>query len=95
MMQQTEARAQGVAAVAYVPGATVAFYQDGSATITEAYTLECTRCGALHDVEGETATYGPLEAWHLAQAFLREPERGRVLSLLAAIMLRQEEGAGA
>ena len=68
MMQQTEAREQGVVAEAYLPGVTVTFHQDGRATLQEAYTLECSRCGALHDHEGEMVTLSPDQAWHLLQA---------------------------
>jgi len=66
-MQQTETRAQ-VVAEAFLPGATVTFHQDGTATWTEAYTLECSRCGALHDLEGERVAFTPDLAWHLLQA---------------------------
>jgi hypothetical protein len=68
MMQQMETREQGVVAEAYLPGVTVTFHQDGTATLTEAYTLECGHCGALHDHEGEAISLAPDQAWGLLQA---------------------------
>ena len=84
MMQQTETRPQ-VVARAFLPGATVAFYEDGAATWTEAVTLECVRCGALHDHEGETATLDPVEAWGLLQAVRKRMDRAAYGQALKAV----------
>ena len=67
MMQATGQEVK-VVARAFLPGATVSFQGDGTATWTEAYTLECSRCGALHDLEGERVAFTPDLAWHLLQA---------------------------
>jgi hypothetical protein len=67
MMQATRQESKAVAE-AILPGAAVAFGRGGMATITEAITMECTRCGALHDHEGEAVTLAPPQAWHLLQA---------------------------
>jgi len=60
-----------VVARAFLPGATVSFQGDGTATWTEAYTLECDRCGAVHDVEGGKVSFTPDLAWGLLQALRR------------------------
>ena len=70
MMQQTQTEKQAVAR-AVLPGATVTFHQDGTATLQEAFTMECRWCGALHDVEGEGVAFDPAEAWGLLQAVRR------------------------
>lgn len=46
----------------------MAWHVDGSASIGMAITIECDRCGALHDLEGERVWFRPDQAWHLLQA---------------------------
>jgi hypothetical protein len=98
MMQQMETREQGVVAEAYLPGVTVTFHQDGTATLTEAYTLECARCGALHDHEGEAVTLDPAEAWGLLQALRRFLSAGayrEASQVIRAAIEGPQEGEGA
>ncbi len=66
MMQATTERVKVAEAV--LGDVAVEFHDDGSAVVTAAMTLECYRCGALHDLEGEPVAFTPDLAWHLAQA---------------------------
>lgn len=67
MVAQNEARSQ-VVARAFLPGAEVAFYDDGTAIWTAAHSYECGWCGAYNDQVGDTITLPPNEAWGLLQA---------------------------
>jgi hypothetical protein len=66
MMQVT--REQVKVAEAVLGDVAIEFYQDGSAVMAAALTMECRWCGALHDLEGERVRFAPDLAWHLLQA---------------------------
>lgn len=69
-MARTGTRSQAVAR-AFLPGAEVAFHDDGTATWTAAMTAECPWCGTCNDLVGESITLAPNEAWGLLQAVRR------------------------
>ena len=73
MVAQNEARTQ--VAQAFLPGAELTFYDDGTATWTAAHCFECTRCWAHNDLVGESITLAPNEAWGLLQAVHQSLER--------------------
>lgn len=85
MVAQATEQQKQVVARAFLPGATVSFHEDGTATWTEAYTHECDRCGLLDDVEGEAVALDPLEAWGLLQAVGRFMDRATYRQALRAI----------
>ena len=68
MVAQNEARTQVVVARAVVGDVTVQFYDDGSAVMVAALTVECPWCGAYKDTEGEPVHFTPDRAWHMLQA---------------------------
>lgn len=67
-MTRTEVRQ---VATAIVGDVAIEFRDDGSATMTAGMTLECDRCNALHDLEGDPISFDPAEAWGLLQAVRR------------------------
>jgi hypothetical protein len=67
MMQATRQQVEPVAK-AVVGDLAIEFYDDGSAVMAAALTIECTRCSALHDLEGVEVSFTPDLAWHLLQA---------------------------
>jgi hypothetical protein len=97
MMQATQEPVKTVAE-AVLGDVAVEFRSDGSATMAACLTVECSRCGTLHDHEGEAITLAPDQAWGLLQAlrpFIGVGAYREAAQVIRAAIEGPQEGEGA